>query len=115
LFRAVADVARILIDEELLEFLRKLSFNYMGRFFYKDADEKECFDIYAFLQHDELSQKVLQKIENSLTLNLETSRNKENDLKKLIYFAKYHNKKVDRDNLNFEQLSIDVRKYESLS
>jgi len=50
-----------------------------------------------------------------LTLNLETSRNKQNHLKKLIYFAKYHNKKVDRDNLNFEQLSIDVRKYESLS
>jgi hypothetical protein len=110
-----ADEPRILIDEQLLELLQKLSFNYMERFFYEDANEKKCFDIYAFLQHDDLSQEVLKEIKKGVTLNLENSLKKESQLKKLIYFAKYHNRKVDRDNLNFDQLSIDVRKYENLS
>lgn len=106
-----ADKPRIIIDKQLLEYLDNLVFEYMDMFSYDDEDKKKCFDICAFLQCDELSKEVLQDIKNSLTLNLKTSHDK-NVLNKLIYFAKYHNKKVKKVGFNSENQLIDISNYE---
>lgn len=111
-----AENPRILIDKPFLEYLQNICFAYTNLFCYNDSDGEKCFEIYAFLRHDEFSCKVLRDIKNGVTRNLEANLNKR-DLKainKLVYFARYHNKKISRDELNFENLSINVSKFEKI-
>lgn len=109
---------RILIDKQFLEYLQNIHFEYTNMFFYNDSDGEKCFETYAFLRrNDKLSNTILRDIKNGVVLNLETNLNKQdlNAITKLVYFAKYHNKKISRHELNFEDLSIDVSKFEKIS
>jgi len=86
----------------------------MDKFFYEDADGQLCLDMYSIMSSFEHRQRqnVLRDINKSITLNIRGNFSREKELKKLIYFAKYHNRKVGRDGMNFPELSIDIREFE---
>lgn len=100
-----AGLARILIDGELLKFLREIPFKQIEKFIYRD-DGKDCFDIYCFLQQDDNSYSILQGIKETVSLNLQSSQQKPCALHKLIYFANYHNRMVKK--LGFSELMINA-------
>jgi hypothetical protein len=81
---------------------------------YKDDDGCKCFDFYSFLQHDEQSQDCLKNIQQGLMANMRFSFEDPHALKKLVSFAKYHNRKICKDQLDFEQLAVDIGPFERL-
>ncbi len=101
-----AHFARILLDGEMLKFLREIPFEQIDEFVYKDDDGKDCFDIYSFFQQDDNSYSVLQGIKETVSLNLHSSRQNLPALDKLLYFAKYHNSMVTK--LGFRELVINT-------
>lgn len=102
-----ANLARILIDGELLKFVREIPFEPIERFIYRDDDGKDCFDMYCFFQQDDNSYSVLQGIKETVSLNLQSSRQNPRVLEKLLYFAKYHNFMVTK--LGFKELMINTK------
>jgi hypothetical protein len=102
-----AGLARILIDSELLKFLREIPLEQVSEFVYRDDDGKDCLDIYSFLQQDDNSYSVLQGIKETVSLNLQSSRQNPRALDKLVYFAKYHNCMVTK--LGFSELMINTK------
>jgi hypothetical protein len=103
-----AEYARILLDDNLRSLLQTMGFTHMDEFFYKDDDDRLCFDIYSVLPKFPNRQDALTHINKGLTLNIRSNTKNEKELKKLIHFAKYHNRKVGRDGMNFPQLSINI-------
>lgn len=108
-----AKTARIIIDDNLLSYLRSIRFDYSNRLFYEDQNGKKCLDFYSFLQKDHNCERVLNDIKLGLTLNIQNNIGNQDVLGKLIYFAKYHNKNVRKMKLNFPKLSIDATKFEN--
>jgi hypothetical protein len=83
----------------------------MDKFFYKDDDGRYCFDMYSILQMMDNRQNVLSDINKGLSLNMESNMSNKKELAKLIYFAKYHNRRVVSHSLNFPELSINIDKF----
>lgn len=103
---------RVLLEDRLRSYLIDMSYSHMDKFFYKDDDGRYCFDIYSILQIMDNRQNVLTHISKGLTLNMESNSNNKKELTKLVYFAKYHNRKIGSDGLNFPDLTIDIDKFE---
>ncbi len=103
-----AEYPRILLDDNLQLQLQKMNYTNMDRFFYEDEDGRLCFDIYSVLPVSPNPQDFLTDINKGVTLNIRNNSNNEKELTKLRYFAKYHNRKVGRDGMNFPQLSINI-------
>lgn len=107
-----ATYPRILLEDDLRSYLNEMSYPHMDEFFYKDDDDgRYCFDIYSILQIMDNRQNVLTDINKGLTLNMESNISNIKELTKLIYFAKYHNRKIGSDGLNFPELSINIDKF----
>lgn len=102
-----AETPRIIIDNALWLYLTKLS-NDIGKHFFNDGDGRRCFDIYCSLQQDAHSKSILTDIKKGVEANMKKHINKQKELCKLIYFAHYHNMRVRKDKLNFEELSIHL-------
>ena len=108
-----AKMSRILIDDALYAYLKEASYD-TTKHLYKDDDGCKCFDFYSFLQHDEQSQDCLKNIQQGLMANMRFSFEDPHALKKLVSFAKYHNRKICKDQLDFEQLAVDFGPFERL-
>jgi hypothetical protein len=107
---------RILLDDRLRKDLIKMSFPYMDKFFYKDEYGLDCFDIYSIFGVFD-KRKIIQtltEIRESLIYHMEKNFTDKDILSKLIYFAKYHNRKVSSDGLNFPDLAINVNEFEKI-
>lgn len=98
--------ARILLDGEMLKFLREIPFEQIDEFVYRDDDGKDCFNIYSFFQQDDNSYSALQGLRETVSLNLRSSRQNQRALDKLLYFANYHNSMVTK--LGFRELVINT-------
>ncbi len=109
-----AKYPRILLEDNLKLYLNEISYTHMDKFFYKDDDGHYCFDMYSILQIMDNSQNVLTDINKGLLLNMESNTRNKKELAKLIYFAKYHNRKVCSDSLNFPALSMNIDKFEKI-
>lgn len=108
LLKKEAKNPRIIAGDNFLSYLDEISFKYMDDYFYQDTDDKKCLDIYAHLNHYPDRWTVLSNIKSRLERNIQVNRMKNEVLPKLIYFAEYHNNKVNKDNLNCEDLAIDI-------
>ncbi len=106
-----AKYPRILLEDNLRLYLNEMSYSHIDKFFYKDDDGRYCFDMYSILQIMDNSQNVLTDINKGLLLNMESNTSNKKELTKLIYFAKYHNRKVGSDGLNFPALSMNIDKF----
>ncbi|MDD5772249.1 MAG: hypothetical protein PHX78_02125 [bacterium] len=109
-----AENPRILIGYKLLLYFKTLGNDYLNKSFFKDIDGNSCFDFYSILNYINLPQNKLSEIQKNVTYNLNKHIDKLKELSKLIYFAKYHNRKVSKDELNFEDLAIDLKKFEKI-
>ena len=103
-----AKTPRIIAGNKFLSYLDEISFKYTNDYFYEDTDDKKCFDVYAHLNHYPDRRTVLSNIKSGLERNIQVNGMKNEVLPKLIYFAEYHNNKVNKDNLNCEDLAIDI-------
>ncbi|MGB7575653.1 MAG: hypothetical protein WBN53_17535, partial [Thermodesulfobacteriota bacterium] len=99
---------RILLEDDLGSYLNEKSYPHMDQFFYKDDDGRYCFDIYSILEIMDNRQDVLTDINRGLTLNMGSNTHNIRELTKLVYFAKYHNRKIGSDGLNLPELSINI-------
>lgn len=104
-----ANFPRILIDKELFLLLKKLPLDEISNFFYDDEGEK-CLDIYAHFERIASYRSVLEEIKKGLSLNLLQNREKKSALAKLLYFVKFHNRRVIR--LGLDDLAINISKIE---
>lgn len=102
---------RILLEDNLRLYLNEMSYTHMDKFFYKDDDGRYCFDMYSILQIMDNRQNVLTHINTGLLLNMESNMSNKKELAKLIYFAKYHNRRVVSDDLYFPHLSMNIDKF----
>lgn len=102
-----AEAPRIIVDDALWLYLSELP-NDTCRHFLDDGDGRRSFDIYCSLQHDTYSESLLTAIKKGVEANMIKNINKHNELCKLIYFARFHNMRVRKDKLDFENLSIRV-------
>jgi hypothetical protein len=102
---------RILLEDNLRLYLEDISYTHLDKFFYKDDDECYCFDSYSILQMMDNRRDVLIDINMGLSLNMESNMSNKKELAKLIYFAKYHNRKICASGLNFPELSINIDKF----
>lgn len=106
-----ATYPRILLEDNLRLYLNEMSYSHMDKFFYKDDDGRYCFDMYSILQIMDNSQNVLTHINTGLLLNMENNMSNIKELAKLIYFAKYHNRRVVSNGLYFPHLSMNIDKF----
>lgn len=110
----MADNPRIIIDEHLLRYFDCISFPYSG-LFYKD-DDYCCLDIYnIYFDMDRKwnrKESNLTHIKNGIELSMEKHFRSVKELAKMIYFAKYHNRKVISAKVNLPHLAFDIEKYE---
>lgn len=102
---------RIILEDSLRTHLEEISYQNINKFFYKDQEGYYCFDIYSVLHVIGNTHDVLTDINKGITLNMETNLGNKKELSKLIYFAKYHNKQVNSDRLNFPDLALDIAKF----
>jgi hypothetical protein len=104
---------RILLDDALLLYLKETSYPHVAKFFYRDEDGFYCLDIYSALGvWGERKGDVLSDIVNGITLNMQSNIDNKEELGKLLYFAKYHNRWICREEINLPHMSFDIRKYE---
>ncbi len=101
-----AKYPRMLLDNKVLAYMDEISYP-KNHFFYKDEYGDYCFDWYAGLTDPP---KQLRRIKDIVTLNA-SSISKSSDkkaLRKVVYFARYHNRKVSESSFNCSDLIIDV-------
>jgi len=103
-----AEYPRILLDDNLKSQLEEMNYTHMDKFFYEDSDGRCCFDIYSVLPVFPNRKDFLTDINKGITLNIRHNFNNKKELAKLEYFAKYHNRKVGREGMNFPHLSINI-------
>ncbi|MDO8723761.1 MAG: hypothetical protein Q7J31_16260 [Syntrophales bacterium] len=103
-----AKTARIVIGESLSRFLQAKTDVDIDEFTFKDPQGKLCLDLYNIFRacFADKAKAVLRDIKRAITLNLADSSSDLNALKKLRYFAKFHNIWV-RKFLSDENLLID--------
>jgi hypothetical protein len=102
---------RILLEDDLRLYLDEMSYSHMNKSFYKDDDGSYCLDIYSFLETMGNIKNILTDINKGLILNMESNTSNIKELSKLIYFAKYHNRKIGSNGLKFPELSINIDKF----
>ncbi len=108
-----ASYSRIIIDKELLSYLRSLErFDYIKEHLYEDFDEIYCIHIYSFLksdtEEDSNPERILIDIKNRISANILFNKNDARALKKLNYFAKYHNNYLKENGYQNSDLYISV-------
>jgi hypothetical protein len=103
---------RILVDELLLQYLEEISYPNIDKFFYKDEDGYYCFDIYSAQRYWSDKERTLTDIKEGVTLSMEHNFNNVRELDKLLYFARYHNRKVNSAEVNLPHLTFNISKYE---
>ena len=108
----IAQNPRIIIDESLKLYLNEISQHYIPKFFYKDDDGFYCLDIYSALHYFDRKEGILLDIKQGILLNMQKNFDNKKEFGKLLYFAKYHNGRVNRATQNFSSLAIDLDKYE---
>lgn len=108
-----AEYPRIILEDSLRSHLEEISYMHIDKFFYRDQDGHYCFNIYSIFNTID-PQHVLTDINKGLTLNMESNSGNDKELKKLLYFARYHNGQVSSDNLNFPDLAIDIGRFEKI-
>lgn len=104
---------RILLDDRLRADLIKRSFPHMDKFFYKDDDGFNCFDIYSSLSvfNEQRIIQTMTEIKEALQYHIEKNSEDTEVLSKLIYFARYHNRKISTGGLNLPDLCIDMNTF----
>lgn len=108
-----ADNPRIVMDEHLQLYFEQVSYPFIDRFFYKDEDGCYCLDIYyAITLWGNRMVEMLTHMKDGIDLCIENNFNAAKELGKLINFAKFHNKKVNRAKVNLPHLLLDIEKYE---
>lgn len=100
------ETARIVMDNRLISYLKDISFKYFDEFFYKDSDGSMCFNFYCIFQHDDGSKEKLSDIRKGLLANIRKNSGNDRALEKLKDFVEFHNKKVNKDELDFCDLVI---------
>lgn len=109
-----ARLPRILIDNELFQFLKGFPLSGMGDFFFDDEDKK-CLNIYAHFDRIVEPRLFLQGIKTRVVQNIIQNRRNESALEKLLYFCQFHNRKVLLLDSGFHDLLIDTSKINNLS
>ncbi len=101
---------RILLDDGLLEYLKKISYPNIDKFFYKGDDGRYCFDIYSSLSifDEQKIIRVLTEIRSAANYHIGRNSEDKDILSKWIYFAKYHNRKINTAGLSYPKLAIDI-------
>ncbi len=101
---------RILLDDSLLVYLRKISYPSIDKFFYKDGDGRYCFDIYSSFSifNEQKIVQTLTEIRNAANYHIGRNSEDEDVLSKWIYFAKYHNRKISTGGLNHPDLVVNI-------
>jgi len=105
-----ADTPRILIDTLVYDFIKDLPLKELPNFIFVDSSGKMCLDIYGIFENEERSPIMLSEIKEGVQRNIVSSRSDKGALRKLIEFAKYHNKKVLE--FGFKDVAIDLSKVE---
>ncbi|MBW2631649.1 MAG: hypothetical protein JRC90_07800 [Deltaproteobacteria bacterium] len=95
-----ANTPRVLVDKVLYDYLAKIHFPKLDKFFFQDFQDISrsiCFDFYAHLIKDTYEAKqVLEEIKRGIVLNLQQNSGDTKILSKLKYFANYHNEKATK-------------------
>ncbi|GAH61482.1 unnamed protein product, partial [marine sediment metagenome] len=69
-------MARIVVDKDLLSYLRSLKrFDYIKEHLYEDSDGTYCVNIYRFLEEENDSKRVLEGIRKGVAANLTHNKN----------------------------------------
>jgi len=107
----VAKTPRIVMDEHVLQYLGKIGYPNIDKYFYKDEeDDYYCLDIYRSLRVFGNAQNVLYHIKQGITLAIQNNIGKPDVLAKLKHFAQYHNRWVTGAEVNQPHLAIDLNK-----
>jgi hypothetical protein len=107
---------RIIMDELLRSYFDRISFPY-SRFFYRD-DDYYCLDVYEIYFSIPIErwgasrEKFLTPIKKGIELAMDRNFNRRKELSRLIYYAKFHNRKVCSARVNLPHLAFDIEKYE---
>lgn len=107
-----ANFARIVIGQDVIKYLKSISFPYMEEFFYEDEDKKICFEQYSFFQYAEDEKKILKNIKEAVSMNGRANRNDNRVLEILRYFVRYHNKKISEAGDVFKEFAISDSVFE---
>lgn len=102
-----ANIARIVVDERLIRYLREKTDIDIDKFTFKDPKVKRYLEQYNIFRPccAEFSEEVLQNIKEQVTGNMAASSSDPRKLEKLQDFAEYHNARVQ--DLNMKNLIID--------
>ena len=108
-----ASYSRIIIDKELRSYLTSLNrFDYIKEHLYEDFDEELCIHIYSFLESDTEKDSnpeiILKDIKNGISANILFNKDDARALKKLNYFANYHNNYLKENAFQNSELYIKV-------
>ena len=109
----IAKTPRIVMDEHVLQYLGKIGYPNIDKYFYKDEeDDYYCLDIYKSLRvfGNAQQQDVLYHIKQGITLAIQNNTGKPDVLAKLPHFAQYHNRWVTGAAVNQPHLAIDLNK-----
>lgn len=101
-----ADIPRILIDDEIYEFVKTLPLEQLNKFAFVDNTGKKCLDIYAIFENDQQSVNILSGIKEGVSKNMLANHPNRDVLRKLIAFARFHNERVRQ--LGFYDLEFDL-------
>lgn len=103
------DLARVNIHENLLLYLKKISFPHFNECFDTDLDGSIRFNLYLFLKAEQDFRNVLFDLKKGITANIKYNKqdNNENELGKLRYFVKYHNQKISECKNNMDEFLIE--------
>jgi hypothetical protein len=101
-----ADKPRILIDNLVYEFVRGLPLEELKKFFFVDKSGEKCLDMYAFFENNPRSSIFLSDLKEAISRNMFANRENRDALRKLLYFARYHNRRVQE--LGFGDSAINL-------
>ena len=107
---------RILLSTKVSECLHGISYPHTDQFFYKDESGDHCFDWYAGVVQLplEMRRTMLKQIGKALLGNALNNRSDREVMSKLIYFIKYHNRKVSDSAVQCPDAAIDLAPLENL-
>jgi hypothetical protein len=108
-----AENPKVLLDQKLSEYLDEVEYTNKNTFFYRDEHENLCFDWYAGLSGFSYKDKwfILTAIKNNITENASAIGKDKNVIEKLLYFAGYHNRKVQDSTINCPEIQINIGQF----
>jgi hypothetical protein len=103
------DLARVTIHDNLLSYLKKISFPYTNECFDNDTDGVARFNLYLFLKAEQDFCNVLHDLKNGIIANMKYNKQygNEKELGKLRYFVKYHNQKISECKNDLNEFLIE--------